>query len=184
MILTFPNQLTLLRMAFIPVFILALLYREPGWALAVFLMAGVTDVLDGFLARRLNQKTALGALLDPMADKLLVTAGYVLLSIPSVNALNTIPIWLTTIVISRDVIIIIAAVIIHLTYGRRSFPPTVLGKLCTLTQVATVFLVLLLNHLHRQPAGMQWVFAMALGITLLSGFHYLSTLPRLARPDV
>ncbi len=183
MILTFPNQLTLLRMAIVPVFVIALIYNEPGWALGVFLLAGLTDAFDGYLARRLNQKTALGAFLDPMADKLLVTSGYILLAIPSINPANTIPMWLTILVIGRDFIIVLAALIIHMTHGRRGFPPTALGKVATFVQVGAVFLVLLLNYLAVHPAAIQWVFVAVLGMTLLSGFHYLSTLPRLSGND-
>lgn len=184
MVLTFPNQLTLLRMAFTPLFVIALIYRQPGWALAIFVLAGLTDALDGFLARHLNQKTALGAFLDPMADKILVTAAYILLSIPAINPSNTIPLWLTALVIGRDTIIVIAALIIHLAHGRRSFQPTFWGKTATLFQVAAVFIVLLLNFLERQPSALQAVFVGVLAMTLISGFHYLSTLPRLAHPDV
>ncbi|MEW6364040.1 MAG: CDP-alcohol phosphatidyltransferase family protein [Acidobacteriota bacterium] len=183
MLLTFPNQLTLLRMVFVPVFIMALIYDQEGWALLVFVLAGITDALDGLLARVLDQKTTLGAFLDPMADKLLITAAFVLLSIPSVNPANTIPLWLTILVISRDVIISLSALFIHMSYGRRKFPPSRLGKTATLVDIGAVFVVLWLNYRGLQPAAIQWVFLITLAITLLSGFHYLSILPRLARGD-
>ncbi len=181
--MTFPNQLTLLRMGIVPIFIIALIYGNTGLALLVFLLAGVTDGLDGLLARRLNQKTALGAFLDPMADKLLITSAFVLLSMPGINPANTIPMWLTILVISRDVIIVLAALIIHMAYGRRTFNPSIFGKVATSVQVSVVFLVLLLNWLSLQPQAIRYAFDAVLAITLLSGFHYLATLPRLASSD-
>jgi len=183
MLMTFPNQLTLLRMGFIPVFIISIIYGKNGLALLIFLIAGLTDALDGILARRLNQRTAIGAFLDPMADKLLVTAAFVVLSMPDICPFNCFPLWLTTLVISRDVIIVVAALIIHMSYGRRSFLPSPYGKVATTVQVAAVFIVLLLNWLEWQPPLVNIVYAAVLVMTIVSGLHYLWTLPRLANSD-
>src|SRR6187399_2728038 len=93
-VLTTANQLTILRIIFVPVFIILLAYKEIGWALCTFVAAGVTDVLDGIIARRLGQKTSIGAVLDPLADKLLMTASMVLLSLPNMGFKNLLPRWL------------------------------------------------------------------------------------------
>src|SRR5207237_3328736 len=106
-VLTAANQLTLLRMLLIPAFVILVLYGYLGWALIVFVTAGVTDGLDGVIARRSGQRTSLGAWLDPMADKLLLVTTFVVLALPSLNLANPFPVWLTVCIISRDVVIIL-----------------------------------------------------------------------------
>src|SRR5437879_12128301 len=98
-VLTTANQLTILRIVFVPVFIILLAYGEIGWALSTFVAAGITDVLDGIIARRFRQKTSIGAVLDPLADKLLMTASILLLSLPQMGFATTIPRWLTIVII-------------------------------------------------------------------------------------
>src|SRR5919108_3913016 len=105
-VLTTANQLTILRIIFVPVFIILLAYGEIGWALGTFVIAGITDVLDGIIARRFGQKTSIGAVLDPIADKLLMSASIVILSLPQMEFHNTIPRWLMIVIISRDVFIL------------------------------------------------------------------------------
>ena len=109
---TLSNQLTVARMAMIPIFILLVIYSMMGWALIVFLLAGVTDMLDGWLARWLHQRTVLGTILDPIADKMLLTASFVTLSLRSLPMQNHIPIWATALFIGRDIIIVVSALII------------------------------------------------------------------------
>src|SRR5580765_2214592 len=111
-VLTPANQLTILRMVFIPIFVILLVYDYLGWAFAIYILAGVTDGLDGLMARWLKQKTSLGAYLDPIADKLLLTTSFVTLSIKGMGLPNSIPLWLTIIVISRDVILVASVLII------------------------------------------------------------------------
>jgi hypothetical protein len=106
-VLTAANQLTLLRMLLIPAFVILVLYGHLGWALAVFVTAGITDGLDGVIARRSNQRTSLGAWLDPMADKLLLVTTFVVLALPNLDLANRLPVWLTVCIISRDVVIIL-----------------------------------------------------------------------------
>src|ERR1051325_7200256 len=106
-VLTTANQLTILRIVFVPVFIILLAYREIGWALCTFVAAGITDVLDGIIARRFGQKTRVGAALDPIADKLLMTASILILSLPQMGFINSIPQWLMILMISRDVFIVV-----------------------------------------------------------------------------
>ena len=102
-LLTPANQLTILRMAFIPAFVILVVYNQLGWAFLIFLLAGITDGLDGLIARLLHQKTTLGALLDPIADKLLLTSSFVILSVKDLGLSNILPLWLTITVISRDI---------------------------------------------------------------------------------
>jgi cardiolipin synthase len=168
-IFTVPNQLTFLRLGFLPFFIISIHYRRYDIALAVLILAGLTDGLDGILARLLNQKTALGAYLDPIADKLLLSSSFVVL------ALNRkISWWLATLVLSRDILLLTSAAVILVVIGYRPFPPSIYGKLTTALQILLVFSVVLLA-----VADWHWllVFRRVLGyvvagITVFSGFHY------------
>src|SRR4029077_11526323 len=126
-VLTTANQLTILRIVFVPVFIILLAYREIGWALGTFVAAGITDVLDGIIARRFGQKTSIGAVLDPLADKLLMTTAILILSLPQMGFLNTIPRWLMIIVIFRDLFILIVSLVTVLMVGWRMFTPSPYG---------------------------------------------------------
>src|SRR5215210_3363656 len=130
-IATLPNLLTMLRMVLIPIFVSLLFYQRFYWALAVFCLAGVTDGLDGLLARRFNQKSQLGTILDPIADKLLLVTAFITLSMPSIitramlpppheNLHLPVPFWVTTAVISRDVFIIVGAAAINVVTGFRN----------------------------------------------------------------
>jgi len=172
-LLTYANQLTILRMIFVPCFVLMLIYGYTRAAALVFLIAGVTDALDGLLARRLDQRTSLGSYLDPMADKILLTAAFVTLSIHSVPVVAHIPVWLTVLTISRDVIIALSALIIHLRTGHSEFPPSLLGKGTTTAQLVTVGACLFANittivFLAVFEAS---VYA-SLVLTVASGLHY------------
>src|SRR5438128_3998881 len=144
-VLTTANQLTILRIVFVPVFITLLAYHEIGWALETFVAAGITDVLDGVIARRFGQKTSIGALLDPLADKLLMTTSILILSLPQMEFHNTIPRWLMIIIIFRDVFILLVALITTLMVGWRVFTPSPYGKASTVMQVFTVLAVLYTN---------------------------------------
>src|SRR6185369_2772608 len=103
-----------------------MLYRLPGWALVTFAVAGATDAFDGLIARRSGQQTTLGAWLDPMADKLLLLSAFIVLSLPDRGLTIRIPLWLTILVISRDVAIVLTVTIVNLAIGRRTFPPSFL----------------------------------------------------------
>ena len=137
-VLTTANQLTLLRIVFVPVFVTLLVYDQMGWALMTFVAAGLTDVLDGIIARRFGQKTRVGAYLDPIADKLLMTSSVVILSLPQMEFTNSIPRWLMIIMISRDVFIGLFALVLVLMSGFRIFPPSLYGKTSTVLQVLTI----------------------------------------------
>ena len=186
--LTIANQLTMIRMVMIPLLVTLILSNHSGWAFVVFILAGVSDALDGILARRLRQSSRLGAFLDPTADKLLMTACFVVLSIPDhpksipdFEIANHLPVYLTIVTISRDVFIVMIALLIHLSSGIRSFPPTSLGKITTATQLLTVGVVLLANAIN-QPlpilvAGLGWI---TMAMTVSSGLHYIYHAARLA----
>jgi cardiolipin synthase (CMP-forming) len=168
-IFTVPNQLTFLRLGFLPFFIISIHYRRYDIALAVLIVAALTDGLDGLLARSLNQKTALGAYLDPIADKLLLSSSFVVL------ALNRkISWWLATLVLSRDILLLTSAAVILVVSGYRQFPPSIYGKLTTAVQILLVFVVVLL-------AATDWPWLqfvrmilgyLVAGFTVFSGFHY------------
>lgn len=171
--LTPANQLTLLRLLLIPAFAILVIYGYMGSALLVFSLAGLTDVLDGLIARRTGQKTTLGAWLDPMADKLLLVTTFVLLTLPLEHLANRLPLWLTVLVISRDVGIVATVAIVNLAVGRRTFKPSFLGKLATAIYIATGVVTLWFNYLGRpSPVVTVCVYA-ALAITLASGLHYI-----------
>lgn len=171
--LTVANQLTLLRMLLIPALVILVIYGMNGWALVVFVAAGVTDALDGLLARWWGQPTTLGALLDPMADKLLLISTFVVLTLPALDLPNRFPVWLTVLVISRDVIIVVTVAVVNFAIGRRTFPPSMLGKVATLIYILTVAVTLLFNWLGRTSVVVDAAVCAALAITLVSGLHYI-----------
>lgn len=171
-VLTVANQLTILRMALTPLVVVLVLSHELGLALAVFVVAGVTDLLDGMIARWGRQRTTLGAMLDPMADKLLLASSYVVLTWG--GGLSTrIPQWLTVTTLSRDAIIFVSVVVINLTLGRRVFYPSAVGKLATLCQIVTAGVVLLLNALGSELSGLAHLFRLTLVVTVASALHYV-----------
>jgi cardiolipin synthase len=170
--MTYANQLTILRMVFIPFFVLLLAYGHLKAGLLVFALAGITDLFDGFLARKLQQKTALGSYLDPMADKLLITSAFVTLTIPSVPVAVHIPLWLTITAFSRDLLIALAVLIIHLHTGHGRFPPSMIGKLTTTFQLLAVALALATNLVEFILPLFMPVAVAALLLTIASGMHY------------
>src|SRR6267154_864259 len=142
-IVTLPNVLTIFRMALIPIFVSLLFYQKFVLALTVFVVAGVTDGLDGLLARRFNQQSHLGTILDPIADKLMLVTAFVVLSMRSVFHTPLpkhlpVPFWVTVAVISRDVFILVGAAAINIVTGFRGFRPSLLGKINTTVQIAAI----------------------------------------------
>jgi cardiolipin synthase len=179
---TIPNLLSVLRMGLVPLFIIAVLDGRPLRALILFLVAGVTDALDGFIARFANQQSLLGAYLDPIADKILLTSAYISLSIPSLNHGVQIPVWITVLVIARDLLIVVMAVIFALAAGVRTFPPSILSKLNTAAQVIAVLVVLVSAVLpNLEPAATTLLYLVAL-LTVSSGIDYGFRLTRLLAP--
>ncbi|HEU4685447.1 MAG TPA: CDP-alcohol phosphatidyltransferase family protein [Nitrospira sp.] len=163
-----PNSLTLLRILLIPVYIGLLIYERYDHALAVLLLAGITDALDGTIARAANQRTRLGAFLDPLADKLLLTSGFITLS-----TTHVIPSWVTILVVSRDVILLLGTAVAQLTDTEIDITPTFFGKGTTFLQLTYVLLVILLSSRHISLDYLSPLLFGMVAFTLLSGFHYL-----------
>src|SRR3954462_10527007 len=170
--LTAANQLTLLRMLLIPAFVILVLYRHLGWALIVFVTAGVTDGLDGVIAGR-TQPRPVGACPDPMADKLLLVTTFVVLALPNLNLANRLPVWLTVCIISRDIVIILTVAVVNLAIGRRTFRPSIFGKIATATYIVTAVVAMLFNYLGYHSAIVDLGIWLSLAITIISSLHYI-----------
>lgn len=178
-ILTFANQLTLMRLLLIPGFVLFIVYGRFGWALVTFAVAGLTDALDGLVARRANQRTSLGAWLDPAADKLLLVTAFIVLTLPNLGLPNRLPVWLTVLVISRDIAIVLTVAIVNLAVGPRTFRPSPLGKAATALFIVTCVVVLFFNYLGAtSPVVDVFVWA-SLAITLASSVDYVWRVARI-----
>ena len=169
-LLTAPNQLTLLRMAFLPFIVIKIVEGHYAWALTLFVLAGISDGLDGLLARRLHQQTMLGQYLDPIADKLLLSTVFMVLSI-----VHKIPWKFTVLVFSRDVSILCVGAVLYAIAGLRDFSPSIFGKANTFAQVLAVFFVLLLEVDQARwirIARLSFLRA-TFAFTILSGVHYV-----------
>jgi cardiolipin synthase len=169
-ILSAPNQLTLLRMVFLPFIVIKIVEGHYFWAMILFVLAGMSDGLDGLLARTLKQQTVLGQYLDPIADKLLLSTVFLVLSI-----VHKIPWKFTVMVFSRDISILCASAVLYTIAGMRDFRPSIFGKANTFAQVAAVFFVLLYEIDHTR-----WVYIARLtflratfAFTIVSGLHYV-----------
>lgn len=168
-ILTVPNQLTFLRLAFLPFFIIAIEYEHWVAALGILAAAGISDGLDGLLARGLNQKTPLGAYLDPIADKLLLSSSYFVLALKA-----RIPWWLTILVLGRDVLLLAACAVILITVGYRAFPPSIWGKTTTFFEILLIVLVLVAAIWNDPPLfiAQQLCGYLVAAFVMISGIHY------------
>ena len=170
--LTLANQLTILRMLLIPVFVLLVVYDQLGAAFATFLVAGLTDALDGLAARWAGERSKFGAWLDPAADKLLLVTTFIILTLPAIPLANHIPLWLTILVISRDVVIVAVVAIVNLAIGPRTFRPSIWGKLATATYILMVVVVMYFNWLRQQSVVIDTLVALSLSLTLVSAGDY------------
>jgi cardiolipin synthase (CMP-forming) len=177
--LTLANQLTILRIALIPAFVLLVVYGYLGAALLVFSIAGLTDALDGLIARRAGQRTSLGAWLDPMADKLLLVTTFVVLTLPGIPLANHLPLWLTVLVISRDVVIVGVVAIINLAVGPRAFRPSLFGKATTAAFIVTSVVVMFFNYRGETSILIDIGIWLSLALTLVSSADYFFKLRRL-----
>jgi cardiolipin synthase len=170
-------------MALIPVFASLLFYGYSGWALVAFVVAGISDGIDGFVARRFEQETELGTIIDPIADKLLMTTAFIILTLP--NVLQPVrhlpvPFWVTAAVIGRDVLIITVAGAINIMTGFRGFKPSWLGKLSTLVQVIAVTLILL-AAVFKISFYLPSTYTIVVLLAAASGLHYIFHVARLMR---
>lgn len=172
-VLSPANQLTLVRVLLVPVFVILIVYGYFGWALVVFAVAGLTDLFDGLLARTLSTRTSLGAWLDPVADKLLLVSTFVVLTVPGLGLVNRLPLWLTILIISRDLLIVTTVAVINLAVGRREFRPSIYGKIATAVYIMTCVVIMYFNYLQRPSWLVQAGIYASLAITLISGFHYV-----------
>ncbi len=170
--LTLPNFITLIRMAIVPFVVLAIWEGDFLLALWILIIAGLTDALDGYLARKFDMHSVVGAYLDPIADKMLLTCAYIALTIPHGDNV-VIPLWLAIIALFRDFLIMFMALLLYVVEDIRSFPPSVLGKVTTLMHVVTVSVVLLANIVNLPELLLSLCFYTSFGLVLVSGFNYI-----------
>ena len=169
--LTVPNFITLLRMGMVPFFVLAVSNKNYQFALWIFILAGFSDALDGYLARRMDMQSLIGAYLDPIADKMLITVALIVLTIPQGQEV-VIPLWLTILALFRDFVIMLVAGVLYLVEGLREFPPSVLGRATTFAQVVTVSIVLLANVTEIPTLIPTACFYISFILVILSAFNY------------
>lgn len=173
--LTLPNALTLLRILAVPFFAIALWYGHHWQAFFIFGGAALTDLLDGYIARAFDQHSDLGAILDPAADKLLMTTAFVLMAWRTQGMVSPIPVWVAILAITRDVVISLYAFASDVRLNDTTFKPSLLGKLSTTLQLLAVSAGLLFNALGHRPwmdpllPEMYWAVAV---LVLASGVHY------------
>ena len=166
--MNWANRITVLRIILVPVFIACVLYYRLGLALAVFIAAAVTDALDGYLARVRNERTKLGAIMDPIADKILILSAFVSLSlVAGLPDHLRMPAYVPIIIISRDVIILLGALIIYLNNGGINIKPTPVSKITTVFQMCTIVAVLV-KFVHSE-----WIWNTAVVLTVISGIDYI-----------
>src|SRR5437667_3316175 len=177
--ITLLNVLTIFRMALIPVFVSLLFYQKFVWALVAFVVAGITDGLDGLFARRFHQQSPLGRILDPIADKLMLVTSFVVLSMRGVYPTPVpkhlpIPFWVTITVISRDVFILVGAAAINIVTGFRAFLPSLLVKISTVVQIVAVATVVLSAETRSGTSySLPTVYTLVFALAVLSGVHYV-----------
>jgi CDP-diacylglycerol--glycerol-3-phosphate 3-phosphatidyltransferase len=178
--MTTANKITILRILLIPFFVVELIYYvETGneihrfVAILSFAIAAILDGVDGYIARHYNQKSELGAILDPLADKLLLVSGIVALSFNHGTFLGQIPLWLTGTIIGRDLLILIGMVVIQLTVGKVAVYPRIIGKCATVLQMAVVIWILLKWDRDLNPLWLEFLMAGAAICTGVSGLLYV-----------
>jgi len=181
-LLTIANILTIIRLVLVPLFAVFAVYNDLRTALLIFVLAALTDTLDGLAARYFRQSTALGRILDPMADKLLIVTAFVILTLPG-RGFEPIPFWLTAIVISRDVFIVLGALAINITTGFRGFRPSVPGKVSTSVQLVTLAAVLAANAWGGFGEHLRVLYYITFAVTLFSGIHYIFYVAKLVESE-
>lgn len=187
-IVTIPNLLSFLRMALIPVFASLLYYGKYEWALFTFFFAGVSDGVDGYIARRFNQSSSLGTIIDPIADKLLMTTAFIILGLPHVlpetNKHFPIPFWVIASVIGRDVLIVVVAMAIFIVTDFRGFKPSFWGKLSTFVQISAVGIVLIATVIpYYSGYYLPTVYTIVAALAVISGVHYIFHVAKLMNED-
>ncbi|MBW2645156.1 MAG: CDP-diacylglycerol--glycerol-3-phosphate 3-phosphatidyltransferase [Deltaproteobacteria bacterium] len=166
--MTLPNLLTILRIVLTPLFAICLIQQSYKNAFWIFVVAGVSDGLDGLIARVFRQKSELGAYLDPIADKLLLSTAFIILAV-----VQFIPSWLTVIVIARDILILFGIALLFITNHDIEIKPSFASKITTVAQLLTVFAVLLKPYVSEITVVHYPLFIFAAIMTILSGFQYI-----------
>ncbi len=178
-----PNLLSLFRIVLTPVFVLLVVQGRPWPAFFVFLAAGATDALDGFAARKFELRSNLGLWLDPIGDKVLLTAAFVVLTVPGLGLPNTLPVWLTVLCIGRDLAIALGSLIIVALRGKRTFRPVLSGKASTVCQIFLVYFMLYLNATGKSPQSLGWLYVLTALLTAASFVQYAFVGVRMLRED-
>ncbi len=180
--------MTLLRIALIPVFASLLYYGRYEWALFAFFFAGISDGFDGFIARRFNQSSSLGTILDPIADKLLMTTSFIILTLPHVLPIDNkhfpVPFWVTAAVIGRDILIVVVAVAIFVMTGFRGFKPSFLGKISTVVQISAIGIILFATVMPIYSGYyLPTVYTLVAALSFFSGIHYIFHVAKLMNDE-
>ena len=166
--MTIPNLISIFRIILVPIFLVFIINNRFLAGLMIFVLAGVSDAADGFVARLFNQKSRLGSYLDPLADKCLLVASFICLA-----AMHIIPLWLTILVIARDILILFGTLILFLMNKDHVVKPSIWGKVTTFLQLATVFLVLVEKHFHMLSQYVYIVYGATGTLTISSGLLYV-----------
>ena len=166
--MTIPNLISAFRIILVPVFLVLIINDRFLDGLVVFVLAGISDGVDGMVARLFNQKSLLGSYLDPLADKCLLIAAFVCLAV-----MHIIPIWLTVLVITRDILILLGSLVLFMKNGAYTVKPSIWGKATTFLQLSTVFLVLVEKHFHLFTQYVYVVYGATGTLTVISGFFYI-----------
>ena len=170
---TLPNLLTFLRLVALPFLVMTILDGRHSLALVIFLVAAITDIVDGYLARHFGMGSPLGAYLDPIADKLFLVSSFVVFALRATPTVVHVPIWLLVLTIFRDVLILVIALVMYLALGTREFPPSVLGKLTTFSEICLIVAILLANVDALPPLVAQAFFWIVASLAVASGLHYV-----------
>lgn len=171
--MTLANQLTLLRLLLAPAVVVSILYGRFGWALTTLAAAGLTDLLDGVIARRRREHSRLGALLDPLADKVLIASAVVVLAAPIEELTVRIPAWIAILVLARDATIVLVAAAYNLAVERREFLPSRLGKWTTATSVVAIVWIVFANLLRLEHWATTVLLAAMVALTVVTSVQYL-----------
>ncbi len=168
-IITIPNSLTLSRIILIPIFVTTLIYKRYEYSLILFIIAAVTDLLDGFLARTINQRTQLGAFLDPLADKFLLLTSFILFAL-----YDWLPIWITITVIARDFIVVIGWFMLFIFVHQKKVEPSIIGKLANAFQAILIAYILVSINFEIDDILIKKIILMLTALfTIISGFQYV-----------
>ena len=167
-VFSIPNSITFIRIVIIPAFVTALVYNRIDYALFLFIIASISDMLDGLLARITNQQTRLGAFLDPLADKFLLMTSFILFSV-----YGWIPTWMTITVISRDLIVTLGWLLLYLLYDITKVEPSLIGKGAIAGQLVLIAYTLFSRTFRGFPPPQGWTFIIITLLTMISGLQYI-----------